>query len=88
MPRLIRIEAASQGQIRALRELQGGDGTCTCGRVFSPMSPKFVLANFLTKHPTDKNLRECVVMAAYCFSCFKQIDGVLAALKNQALKIN
>lgn len=78
--RLITVEAMSQEQIRTLKGLHDGVGTCTCGRIFTPLSPKFVLGNFVTKHPTDKNLKECVIMAAYCMGCFTQINNVLKNL--------
>lgn len=81
MSRLIRVEAMSQTQIRALKDLHDSYGTCTCGVIFTALSPKFVLGNFLTKHPTDPNLKECVVMGAYCVGCSTRINNLLRNLK-------
>lgn len=83
MDRLIRAVATSQEQIRSMEDLHNGEGTCTCGHVFTPLSPKFILGNFLTQHPTDKNLRGCVVMAAYCVGCFTRINNLLKALNHK-----
>lgn len=80
MTRLIRLEALSQVQIRALNDIHGSYGTCTCGHIFTATSPKFILGNFVTKHPTDKNLKECVVMAAYCTGCFTRINNTLKSI--------
>lgn len=85
MNRLIRVEALSHIQIRTLKDLHGSYGTCTCGHIFTATSPKFVLGNFVTKHPTDKNLKECVVMGAYCVGCFTRINNLLKHLKARPL---
>jgi len=81
MERLSQKEASSQGQIRTFRNLLAGEGLCTCGRVLKPLSPKFILANFTS----DQDGKEAVLMAAYCYACFMQINQVLKNIKNSAI---
>lgn len=83
MSRLSRVEEMSQLQIRALRNMHNSAGVCACGHVFTALSPKFILGNFLTHHPTNTNLRECVVMAAYCVGCFTRVNNLLKSLHHR-----
>lgn len=85
MNRLIRVEAMSQTQIRALRDLHGSFGVCACGALLTVTSAKFVLGNFLTKHPTDRNLKECVVMGAYCLGCSTRINNLLKDISSRRI---
>lgn len=78
--RLIQLDPLTHHQNRVLQELHDSDGTCTCGRVLTRLSPKFVLCNAILKSPTGK-LDGALILAVYCLSCFNLINQTMKSLR-------
>lgn len=55
------------------------DGLCACGRYLSSLDAKFILVNPIPS-------KGKIVVGAYCYSCFSQINSVLKRVKDQAYK--
>lgn len=81
MERLIRLEALSQTQQRTVRQMLDSEGLCSCGRQMTRVSAKFIFCNATSQHPLRKELHGALIMGAYCYSCAKEINGLLAKLK-------
>lgn len=83
MERLLRLEAASQAQLRTIKDMLDSEGTCACGREMSRVAAKFIFCNAVSQHPTRPDLYGSIILSAYCYSCATEINGLLKKLKTQ-----
>lgn len=73
-------ETLTHAQERSLKHVMQGSGLCTCGKPLRPLDPKFVLCNAVTQSPSG-NLDGCLLILAYCLSCFQLINNVLRSIR-------
>lgn len=83
MSRLVDYEELSVNQKLMVSRLLDAEGECCCGMKMTALSAKFILGNLISEHPKDKKKRGCLIMAAYCYSCFQELNSFLKYLKNK-----
>ncbi len=85
MGRLVDYDELSISQKLMVSKMLDAEGECCCGLKLTSLSAKFILGNLISEHPTDKKKRGALIMAAYCYSCFSELNNFLKYLKNKGV---
>ena len=82
MNRLLIVVPLHQDQFEPAKKfLMDGEGLCTCGRVLTAQSSKFLLGQINSSYSIDPKARNTMVIAAYCFGCCQAINDTMRRLK-------